>query len=365
MLISTKQVGNIWKQERNMITLENISKTFNIKERKVEAVKNVSLEIEDHEIYGIIGFSGAGKSTLVRCINLLERPDSGRVIIDQTDYTSLSKRELRHARKNIGMIFQHFNLFRSRTVFENVAYPLKGKGISKLEIRKKVEELLRLVELEEKIDAYPLQLSGGQKQRVAIARALATDPKVLLCDEATSALDPQTTNSILKLLKSLNQKLGITIVLITHEMAVIKEICNKVAVMDNGEVVEIGEVFDVFSNPKQPITQKFIDTTSVLQKVNDLLRENSPVVDIKEGELLVKLKYLERSASEPLISEISRRYRINCNIIFGSIEIIGNAPLGGTVLIISGEKEDIEKALDYLKSRNIMVEVLKHGRNTD
>lgn len=257
-----------------MIELEGISKTFKSKEHQVEAVRNVTLHIKEQEIYGIIGFSGAGKSTLVRCMNLLERPEEGKVILDGRELTGLPAKKLREARKDIGMIFQHFNLFRSRTVFQNIAYPLKGRGLTKEEIRKKVEELLKLVELEEKINVYPLQLSGGQKQRVAIARALATDPKVLLCDEATSALDPQTTHSILKLLK---------------------------------------------------------------------------------------LQYLEKSVSEALLSCISRKFEVDCNIIFANIEMIGEAPLGGIVVIMSGTAQAVEQAIGYLVERNILVEVLKDG----
>lgn len=344
-----------------MIELKELTKTFATKANQVEAVRNVSLHIEEHEIYGIIGFSGAGKSTLVRCINLLERPDSGKVFLQGEDLTALSNRQLRAARKDIGMIFQHFNLFKSRTVFENVAYPLKGRGLGKEEIRKKVRELLELVELEDKSTAYPSQLSGGQKQRVAVARSLATDPKVLLCDEATSALDPQTTHSILKLLKRLNEQLGITIVIITHEMAVIKEICDRVAVMESGQIVEEGDVFDIFANPRQEITKSFIGTTSVLQKIYELIGEDSPVVRIEPGEKILKLQYLQKSVSEALISRISREFQIDCNIIFGSIELIGEAPLGGTVVIAKGEPGHIEAAIKYLRERNILVEVIKDG----
>ncbi len=233
-----------------MIRLENVSKTFTDSNKEVHAVNNVSLTINDGDIFGIIGFSGAGKSTLVRCINLLEKPTDGKVFVDDAEITALSGKELRKARKKIGMIFQHFNLMPSRTIFGNVAYPLRGSGLSKEEIKEKVHHLLELVGISEKENAFPSQLSGGQKQRVAIARALANDPNILLCDEATSALDPQTTKSILKLLQQLNQTLGITVVVITHEMAVVKEICNRVAVMDHGDVVEEGEVFHVFASPK-------------------------------------------------------------------------------------------------------------------
>lgn len=240
-----------------MIRLENVSKTFTDSNKEVHAVNNVSLTINDGDIFGIIGFSGAGKSTLVRCINLLEKPTEGKVFVDDAEITALSGKELRKARKKIGMIFQHFNLMPSRTIFGNVAYPLRGSGFSKEEIKEKVHHLLELVGISEKENAFPSQLSGGQKQRVAIARALANDPNILLCDEATSALDPQTTKSILKLLQQLNQTLGITVVVITHEMAVVKEICNRVAVMDHGDVVEEGEVFHVFASPKEPLIRSF------------------------------------------------------------------------------------------------------------
>ena len=238
-----------------MIELKHVSRTFGDGKDRVHAVNDVSLEIASGDIFGVIGFSGAGKSTLVRCINMLERPDAGSIRIDGVEMTGLTPAALRSARKKIGMIFQHFNLMPSRTVAENIAFPLSGSGLGRKEIREKVRKLLTLVELEDKEDAYPSQLSGGQKQRVAIARALANDPGVLLCDEATSALDPQTTRQILKLLKNLNETLGITIVLITHEMAVVKEICTHVAVMDSGRVVEQGDVYTVFANPQMQITK--------------------------------------------------------------------------------------------------------------
>ncbi len=266
-----------------MIELSHISKEFVSGKRTVHAVQDVSLTIDKGEIFGIIGFSGAGKSTLVRCINLLERPASGKVIVDGQDMLSLSAKELRQARKKIGMIFQHFNLMPSRTVAGNVAYPLRGSGLSKQQIAEKVQRLLDLVGIGDKAEAYPKQLSGGQKQRVAIARALANDPNVLLCDEATSALDPQTTKAILQLLKHLNETLGITVVIITHEMAVVKEICHRVAVMEHGKVVESGEVFNIFANPREDITKNFIHTTSNLRKIEELIAEDSPVVKLQSG----------------------------------------------------------------------------------
>lgn len=344
-----------------MIRLQNISKSFTTEKSVIHAVKGVNLEINKGEVFGIIGFSGAGKSTLVRCINLLERPTEGSVTIDGMEITTLSEKELRTVRKKIGMIFQHFNLMKSRTVYQNVAYPLKGRGLSKTQIQNKVKSLLQLVNLSDKETAYPSQLSGGQKQRVAIARALANEPKVLLCDEATSALDPQTTLSILKLLKELNEKLGLTIVIITHEMSVIKEVCNRVAVMDKGSVIEQGDVFSVFSSPKEAVTQEFIDTTSTLSKIYDLIKANSVIVKLKPGEKIIKLKYLEKNTSEPLVSFISRQFNIDLNIIFGNIEIIQEAPLGGLVALVSGKEDDIKAAIQYLLNKNVEVEVINDG----
>ena len=345
-----------------MIELTHISKNFASGGRTVHAVQDVSLSIGKGEIFGIIGFSGAGKSTLVRCINLLERPTSGSVTVDGKEMTALSARELRQARKKIGMIFQHFNLMPSRTVFGNVAYPLRGSGLSGEQIADKVHRLLELVGIGDKAEAYPKQLSGGQKQRVAIARALANDPNVLLCDEATSALDPQTTKAILRLLKNLNEKLGITVVIITHEMAVVKEICDRVAVMEHGRVVEQGEVFNVFADPRQEITRSFIHTTSNLRKIEELIEEDSPVVQLKPGELTVRLSYIQRNVSEPLISTVSRKFDITLNIIFSDIAIVQNAPIGGTVAIISGERAQITQAIAYLIEKNVGVEVIRDAR---
>jgi len=345
-----------------LIELTHISKDFASGGRTVHAVQDVSLSIGKGEIFGIIGFSGAGKSTLVRCINLLERPTSGSVTVDGKEMTALSARELRQARKKIGMIFQHFNLMPSRTVFGNVAYPLRGSGLSGEQIADKVHRLLELVGIGDKAEAYPKQLSGGQKQRVAIARALANDPNVLLCDEATSALDPQTTKAILRLLKNLNEKLGITVVIITHEMAAVKEICDRVAIMEHGRVVEQGEVFNVFADPRQEITRNFIHTTSNLRKIEELIEEDSPVVQLKPGELIVRLSYIQRNVSEPLISTVSRKFDITLNIIFSDIAIVQNAPIGGTVAIISGEREQITQAIAYLIEKNVGVEVIRDAR---
>lgn len=341
-----------------MIRLEHITKTYVNAGKKFNAADDVSLEIGKGEIFGIIGFSGAGKSTLVRCINLLERPDSGKVLIDGKDITSLRGAELRRQRKKIGMIFQHFNLFASRTVLQNVIFPIRYSGKSRAELKAKAMELLELVGIADKAGAYPSELSGGQKQRAAIARALASDPEILLCDEATSALDPQTTESILRLLKSLNTKLGITIVIITHQMNVVKEICTRTAVMENGKVVEQGDVFEIFANPQKPVTRAFVDTTSTLSRINELLEQNSPLVQLKPGQKILRFKYLERSACEALVSTISRKFSIDLNIIFGSIEIIGDNPIGGLVVIADGKEDDIRAAVKYLCDINVGVEVI-------
>lgn len=346
-----------------MIELVGVNKTFTTKDLNVEACKDVNLRIEDGDIFGIIGFSGAGKSTLVRCINLLERPTSGQVWIDGVDITKLKETELRKIRKKIGMIFQHFNLMRSRTVYQNIAYPLKGSKLTKAQIDKKVKDLLELVGLSEKLNAYPSELSGGQKQRVAIARALANDPKVLLCDEATSALDPQTTSSILKLLKEVNQKLGITIVLITHEMAVIKEICNRVAVMELGKVVETGNILDIFSHPKAQMTMDFINSTNPITKIYELIDNGAEIVQLHKGQRLLKLTYGAEETKEALISQLSKKYDVVCNIVFGNVEVIQQAALGSLIVMLEGSEEAMRKAEAELKHYNIEVEVLKCWNN--
>lgn len=343
-----------------MIRLTHISKTFYGK-TTVPAVRDVSLTVGEGEIFGVIGFSGAGKSTLVRCVNMLERPDSGEVLINNQDLMRLSPRELRGARKNIGMIFQHFNLFQSRTVGENIIYPLQYRGIPPGAVAERLRELLKLVDLSDKEHAYPSQLSGGQKQRVGIARALATNPSILLCDEVTSALDPQTTQSILGLLKDLNKKLGLTIVLITHEMNVVKSICTRVAVMEKGEIIECGSIFDVFSNPAQRITKDFIATTSNLHKIYDLLREDSPLIRLKPNQILARFSYVGRNTVEALISTVSIRFNIKINIIFGDLDIIQETPLGGLINILDGEGEAIARAVQWITDRGVRVEVIKHG----
>ncbi len=344
-----------------MIVLKDVNKTFTIKDKQVTAVQDVNLTIADKEIYGIIGFSGAGKSTLVRCINLLERPTSGSVMVNGVEMLSLSPKELREQRKKIGMIFQQFNLMPSRTVAQNIALPIENSGLSQEEIVQKVNKLLAFVELEDRAAAYPSQLSGGQKQRVAIARALATDPEILLCDEATSALDPQTTKSILRLLNRLNTELGITVVVITHEMDVIKKLCHRVAVMEHGRVVEENTVYSLFAQPVQSITKSFINTTSNLAEIYQLIEDKAEIAELSADEQLVKMRYQETTVSEPLISYISKKFDVTVNILFSDVELVEGLPLGGTVAILKGARNQLREALDYVSGRNVTVEVIKDG----
>lgn len=341
-----------------MIKLKNISKTFHTTSGKVEAVKDANILINDGEIFGFIGYSGAGKSTIVRCINLLERPTTGNVIFDDVDLTELSDSDLRKKRKEIGMIFQQFNLLKSLTVFENVAFNLKNESLSKSEIKKRVEELLDLVGIPEKADSYPSQLSGGQKQRVAIARALANNPKVLLCDEATSALDPQTTSQILQLIKELNQKLKITVIIITHEMAVIKSICDRVAVMENGNIVEVNSVYNLFSNPHTDISKGFVNSNSNKKNIINLIKKDRALFGIKEDNEVLDLDFLGANTKESIISSISKKYNIDCNIIFGDIDLIKNQMIGKLIVSLDGEKDSIENAKKYLLENGIKWEVI-------
>lgn len=342
-----------------MIKLEDISKTFQINGQSVEAVKDVSLEIRQGEIFGIIGFSGAGKSTLVRCINLLEKPEKGRIIINGEDITHYEGKKLRQIRQRIGMIFQHFNLMPSRTVFENVELPLKLTELTPSERSQKIKKLLDLVDLSDKAQSYPSELSGGQKQRVAIARALANDPKVLLCDEATSALDPQTTHSILQLLKEVNARLGITLVVITHQMEVIKEICDRVAVMQKGVVVEEGNIVDVFSAPQAPITKSFIQAADNFEAFSDLVKLNSAITGIKPTQPIWFLTYRGAVAGEPLMSELYRRFEVKANIIYGNIDYFKECIVGKLGVAIEGEAGQIEKARQFLIDQKVIVQVLR------
>lgn len=341
-----------------MIKLTDIEKIYKGSNGLVPALNGVSLEICQGEIFGIIGQSGAGKSTLIRCINMLERPTKGSVLVDNQDLTTLSENKLREARKKIGMIFQHFNLLSSRTVFDNVAFPLELAGCSKAEIAKEVNHLLELVGLADKKDKYPAQLSGGQKQRVGIARALANHPKVLLCDEATSALDPQTTKSILKLLKDINQKLKLTIVLITHEMHVIKEICDRVAVIENGVIIEQGKVIEIFTKPQAATTREFISAI-INHDLPDILAETkfSPT-PLPDSNLVLRLSFFGHSAEEPVISSMIRRFNVDASILYGNIDHIQSTPYGTLIVELSGTQNNIQNALNYLQTRDLGIEVI-------
>jgi D-methionine transport system ATP-binding protein len=327
---------------RFLIELKNINVVFNVKNTKVYAVKDVNLKINRGEVFGIVGLSGAGKSTLVRTINLLQKPTSGKVIIDGKDITHLKGELLRKIRLNIGMIFQHFNLISGKTVYKNVEFVLKANNYPKNKRKQKVEELLKLVSLEDKAKAYPANLSGGQKQRVGIARALANNPQVLLCDEATSALDLENTEEILNLLKRINKKYGITIVFITHEMEVAKTFFNRMAVMSSGKIVEINDVYSIFANPKAKVTKSLIN--------KNLNIELSPGIEklIQVGEL-VKLYFKGDRSIDPLISDVSKKFNVNLSIIHGKIDYINDKPLGILIVNITGDKEEIEKAKLYMK----------------
>ena len=343
-----------------MITLNNVSVTFKGKETTIKAVENVQLTIEKGDVFGIVGYSGAGKSTLVRTINLLQRPSEGSVIVSGQDLLSLKPKELRAARKKIGMIFQHFNLMGSRTIAENVAYPLRKSGLTKPQIKEKVAALLQLVGLTDKSSAYPSQLSGGQKQRVAIARSLANDPEVLLCDEATSALDPKTTLSILELLKELNKKLALTIFIITHEMQVVKEICNKVAVMEDGHVVEEGDLVSIFTEPKERITKDFINTSTHVDQALESILKHPTLLDLQTNDVLANISYVGASTSDPLIATLTTRFGITTNILFGNVEILQETPVGNLIVVLSGEPGRRDKALAYLQSKNVKVTLIHH-----
>jgi len=342
-----------------LIKLIGIEKIYDSPSGKIHALKGIDLEIARGEIYGIIGLSGAGKSTLVRCINMLERPTAGKVIVDGQDMTTLTDSELRAARKNIGMIFQHFNLLSSATVYDNIAFPLKLSGASSANIQKKVRPLLELVGLDDKANQYPSQLSGGQKQRVGIARALASDPKILLCDEATSALDPQTTKSILDLIRVINETMSLTVVVITHEMQVVKEICDKVAVISNGVIAERGSVFDVFTNPRHEITKKFIsvllsNNLPAAFRGNEISQDRTP-----DSFLLVRLIFLGERADDPVLAKMIRAYpKLECTMLFGNLDEIHGVPFGRFIIGLSGDNDAINAALKFLESENVRVEVI-------
>ena len=348
-----------------MIELNDISVTFHQPDREIHAVRNVNLSIDKGDVYGIVGFSGAGKSTLVRVINLLQRPTTGEVIINGENITHLKGKELRKKRQSIGMIFQHFNLMASRTIFDNVDFSLKYSGKSKEERKQKVTELLELVGLSDKHDAYPSQLSGGQKQRVAIARALANDPEILLCDEATSALDPKTTLQILSLLKELNKRLNLTIVLITHEMQVVKEVCNKVAVMENGEIVEKGDSVTLFSQAEKELTQTFIRTASHIDQALETILTSQSFIDTSDNVWLIELSYIGSQTNEALISQLYSRFEVSANILYGNVEIIQDVPLGSLVVSLTGELSKRKEAIQYLISEGVKITIIKANETID
>lgn len=341
-----------------MIKLNNITKIFTLSDKKLTALDNVSLHVPKGQICGVIGASGAGKSTLIRCVNLLERPTHGAVLIDDVDLTQLSEAELVKTRRQIGMIFQHFNLLTSRTVFENVALPLELENKSKAEIQEKTTALLALVGLGDKHNVYPANLSGGQKQRVAIARALASDPKVLLCDEATSALDPATTQSILKLLKEINRTLGITILLITHKMEVVKRICDQVAVIDKGRLIEQGTVSEIFSNPKTELAQEFISSTFHITLPEEYLENLSDTPKHAKSYPIIKFEFTGRSVDAPLLSQASKKFGVELSILTSQIDYAGGVKFGFTIAEVEGDEDAITQAKVYLMENNVRVEVL-------
>ncbi|MER2037697.1 MAG: ATP-binding cassette domain-containing protein [Solibacillus sp.] len=337
-----------------MIEFSNISKVFKAKDRDVHAVKDVNLTVNQGDIFGIIGFSGAGKSTLLRLVNLLEKPSTGSIKVQGIDLATISQKDLRQLRRRIGMIFQNFNLMTSRTVAGNIGYPLKLAGAPKAEIERRTAELLKFVGLSEKAKDYPEQLSGGQKQRVGIARALATNPDILICDEATSALDPETTADILKLLKQVNQELGITVLLITHEMHVIQSICNRVAVMEKGQVIEEGEVYEVFTQPQHPTTQRFIQSVHQDIPSEQILKEWQQ----SGGQHLYRILFKGSLTHNPLLSEITQKHQVPFNIIYGSVRELQNKMFGNLLISFQGNDAQVKQVINELSQRVEVEEVI-------
>ncbi|MGP4071146.1 methionine ABC transporter ATP-binding protein [Piscibacillus sp. B03] len=338
-----------------MIRFDQVTKSFEHEGTSFKAVDQVDLEIQKGEIFGVIGFSGAGKSTLVRLVNQLERPTAGKVLIDGQDMSQVSTNELRNIRRGIGMIFQHFNLLETKTVFHNVAFPLALAGMPKRKVKDRVNEILEFVGLSDRANHYPDQLSGGQKQRVGIARALATSPSILLCDEATSALDPETTKSILKLLKKVRDEYNITILMITHEMNVIKEICDRVAVMEDGKVVESGSIFDLFSQPQHQTTQKFVQT---------VMNDEIPASILKEVETrhIYRVTFTDGSASQPVLSGVAKEFNVEVNVLYGQITELQETPFGNLIVEFQGDDREIQRALEHIKKQVIIQEVKADGR---
>jgi len=340
-----------------MISIRNLSKYYKTHQLPFYALKNINLDVKPGEIYGIIGRSGAGKSTLIRCVNGLEHPSSGSVLIEGTCITTMSAKELREARRHMGMIFQHFNLLQSRNVSENIALPLELAGTHKKEIQNRVNQLLELTELENHSKQYPSQLSGGQKQRVAIARALANSPKIMLCDEATSSLDPRSTLSILELLRNINHELNITMLLITHEMDVVKSICHRVAVIHSGEIVEQNGVIEIFTNPQTQTTKDLLKASSrmeVPRVIKDLLQANAT----QDSGTILRIAYHGASASQPIISYLIQQYHIIVNMLQGSIETIQDQIVGVMIVEIKGDRENVDKSIAFLERNGLHVEIL-------
>ena len=349
---------------KEIIKLDKIDVTFRQKKREITAVKDVSIHINQGDIYGIVGYSGAGKSTLVRVINLLQVPTGGTITVDkdvlfENGKVTLTPAQLRRKRRDIGMIFQHFNLMAQSTAAENVAFALKHSGLSKEEKAEKVKKLLDLVGLADRAENYPAQLSGGQKQRVAIARALANDPKILISDESTSALDPKTTKQILTLLQELNEKLGLTIVLITHEMQIVKDIANRVAVMQDGRLIEEGSVLEIFSHPKQELTKGFIKTATGIDEALVKIYQQGIVKELPDNSVLVQLKYSGASTDTAIVNDLYKFYQVSSNILYGNIEILDHIPVGELVVILSGEQANIQRALTAVREANVEVNILK------
>ncbi|MDX8288689.1 methionine ABC transporter ATP-binding protein [Metabacillus indicus] len=342
-----------------MIEFKGVTKVYGSGGNEVKALDGIDLEVKKGEICGVIGFSGAGKSTLIRTVNLLERPTAGQIIVDGLDLTALSKKDVRGVKRKIGMVFQHFNLLNSKTVYANVAMPLLLSKASPKVIKERVAELLSFVGLEDKANQYPDQLSGGQKQRVGIARALATQPSILLCDEATSALDPQTTASILKLLKKINEEYNITILMITHEMSVIREVCDTVAVIEGGKIIESGSVFEVFSNPKTKTASNFVSSVlndSIPESVLKLVQEENSQAQI------FKINFVGKSSGQPLLSQIAKRFDLHINVLFGNITELQGIPFGHLIVELQGTESEIKRALLVMNQENVSVkEVNAHA----
>lgn len=340
-----------------MISIQNLSKSYTVGDKQIAALKNINLSVKTGQIMGIIGRSGAGKSTLIRCVNLLERPTSGNILMEGICFTTMDPASLLKARRQMGMIFQHFNLLHSRTVSGNIALPLELAGASRKEMDTRVEELLALVHLESHALHYPSQLSGGQKQRVAIARALATSPKVLLCDEATSALDPQSTHSILALLRSINERLGITILLITHEMDVIKMLCDRVAILHDGELIEEREVIDLFTDPHSDQAKDLV-RSSTRMHLPPFLKENMTSIPNPLGGTILRIAYHGKSAAQPILNNLIKHHPITINILQGNIETIQHQIAGIMIVEIKGSQESIANAAAFLTQNGLHIEVL-------